>query len=143
MDLERYAGTWYEIASYPNRFQKGCTATRATYTLWPDGKIRVRNECRRGSLEGDWDSVTGRAWVPDPASPAKLKVSFFWPFRGDYWILHVGEGYRTAVVGSPSREYLWILSRTPHLEESEYQDLVRIAAERGFDPARLVRTPQP
>jgi lipocalin len=87
VDLERYAGTWYEIASYPNRFQKDCVATKATYSLLPDRKVRVLNECRRGSIDAEWDSADGKAWVVDPVTNAKLKVSFFWPFRGDYWVL--------------------------------------------------------
>jgi len=143
VDLERYAGTWYEIASYPNRFQKGCVATKATYELRADGVIGVRNECRRGSLEAEWDAATGRAWVPDPATPAKLKVSFFWPFRGDYWILALGDSYEYAVVGAPSREYLWILSRTPTLEAGVYDGLLERSRTLGFDPQKLQKTRQP
>jgi apolipoprotein D and lipocalin family protein len=143
VDLTRYAGTWYEIASYPNRFQKGCVATRATYTLRSDGRIEVRNACRRDALSAPWDVAEGVAWVPDPAAPAKLKVSFFWPFRGDYWILDLGDAYETALVGAPSREYLWLLSRSPHLDDAAYDRLLRTAESLGFDPARLVRTRQP
>jgi apolipoprotein D and lipocalin family protein len=142
VDLERYAGTWYEIASYPNPFQKGCVATRATYSVLADQTVRVLNECRRGSLEAEWDSAVGKAWVVDPATNAKLKVSFFWPFRGDYWILDLGKDYEYSVVGTPSREYLWILSRTPALDEALYQRILETVERLGFDPRRLRKTRQ-
>ena len=142
VDLERYAGTWYEIASYPNRFQKDCVATKATYSLLPDGKVRVRNECRRGSLQAEWDSAEGTAWVVDPATNAKLKVRFFWPFRGDYWILELGRDYEYAVVGTPSREYLWVLSRAPTMDEALYGRILETVRRLGFDPSRLRRTRQ-
>jgi len=142
VDLQRYAGTWYEIASFPNRFQRGCVATRATYTPRADGTIGVRNECRRGSLDAPPDVVEGKAWVVDRVTQSRLKVQFFWPFRGAYDILYVDRDYRTAVVGHPSRDYLWILARTPELDEATYQALVARAAAQGFDVARLRRTPQ-
>jgi apolipoprotein D and lipocalin family protein len=142
VDLERYAGTWYEIASYPNRFQKGCVATKATYSLTPDRKVRVLNECRRGSLEAEWDSADGKAWVIDATTNAKLKVSFFWPFRGDYWVLDLGREYEYSVVGTPSREYLWILSRTPTMDEALYKRILETVRRLGFDPNRLRKTQQ-
>lgn len=143
VDLARYAGTWYEIARYPNRFQEGCAATRATYSPRPDGTLDVLNECRRGGLDGEPDAVHGRARVVDPATDAKLEVSFFWPFWGDYWILDLGPDYEYALVGTPSREYLWVLSRTPHLDDETYRRILATARRLGFDPSRLVRTPQP
>ena len=91
VDLERYLGKWYEIASYPAWFQKGCTGSTAEYSLLPDGKIEVINHCRKDSLDGAEDSAEGKAWVVDPETNAKLKVQFFWPFRGDYWILEVAD----------------------------------------------------
>ena len=144
VDLERYAGRWYEIASFPQRFQRGCVATTATYSLRDDGKIGVRNECRDRSFDGELRQVEGVAWVADPAAGnAKLQVQFFWPFRGDYWILELDRDYRFAVVGSPSRDFLWILSRTPSLDEAVYRDLLTRVEQKGFDPARLARTQQP
>ena len=113
VELGRYMGTWYEIASYPTWFQKGCAGSTATYALRPDGAVDVLNRCRKG---GELDSAHGTAWAPDPSVPAKLKVRFFWPFSGDYWIIELGPEYEYAVVGHPSREYLWILSRTPRME---------------------------
>ena len=138
VDLERYLGTWYEIASYPNRFQRGCTRTTATYSRNDDGSIRVRNECDR---DGARDGIDGRAWVADD-DPARLRVRFFWPFSAPYWILAVGPSYEWALVGAPDRRYLWVLSRTPTLDPATFDAIAAVARERGFDPARLRRTPQ-
>jgi len=143
VDLQRYLGTWYEIASYPHRFQKGCVATRAVYKLRDDGQIAVRNECRQETLDGPLKSVQGRARVIDPASNARLEVTFFWPFWGAYWIIDLDPDYRWAVVGHPSRNYLWVLSRTRTLDETLYQQIVARLPAQGYDPARLSRTLQP
>jgi apolipoprotein D and lipocalin family protein len=143
VDLQRYLGTWYEIASFPHRFQKGCTATTATYSQREDGDIDVFNRCRKGGLDGKETSARGRARVKDPASNAKLEVSFFRPFWGAYWILEVGPEYDYAVVGHPSRDYLWILSRTPTLEPALYGAIVRRLAAQGYETDRLSRTSHP
>jgi len=139
VDLGRYLGTWYEIASFPQRFQKGCTDSRAEYRLRDDGTIDVLNSCLR---DGKVDTAKGKAWVVDRGTNAKLKVSFFWPFRGDYWIIDLGKDYEFAVVSAPSMKYLWILSRTPKMEEHQYQEIVGRLKERGFDMANLKRTDQ-
>ena len=143
VDLERYLGTWYEIASYPQRFQRGCTGTTATYTLRDDGDIDVLNKCHKDSLDGPEDLVEGKARVVDRKTNAKLEVSFFWPFWGDYWIIELGHDYEYAVVGNPSRDYLWILSRTPALESNVYQDILSRIEGQGYPLERLERTPQP
>ena len=145
VELDRYAGTWYEVALYPNRFQQDCAAdTTATYTPLGDGRIGVRNRCRRA--DGSEMSVDGVAEVVDPASNARLKVSFLpdwlrWTGigRGDYWVLYLSPDYRVAIVGEPSREYLWILARTPTLPEAEYEALMAKVRAAGYDPARLRR----
>jgi apolipoprotein D and lipocalin family protein len=139
VDLGRYIGTWYEIASFPQRFQKGCTDSRAEYRIRPDGNVEVLNSCLR---DGRVDTAKGKAWVMDKTTNAKLKVSFFWPFRGDYWIVDLGKDYEYAVVSAPSRKYLWILSRTPTMEEPRYLEIVGRLKDRGFDVAKLNRTPQ-
>jgi apolipoprotein D and lipocalin family protein len=143
VDLQRYAGRWFEIASFPQRFQRGCVATRATYVPLADGRLRVENECRDGSLEGEPRRVEGIARVVDPETRAKLEVQFFWPFWGDYWIIELDPDYRFAVVGHPSREYLWILSRTPRMDPADYASLLERVAARGFEVERLVETVQP
>jgi apolipoprotein D and lipocalin family protein len=138
VDLARYMGTWHEIASYPTWFQKGCAATTATYALNADGTVAVLNQCRR---DGEPASARGTAWAPDPSASAKLKVRFFWPFSGDYWIIDLGPDYEYAVVGHPGREYLWILSRTPQMEAGLYARIIERLRRSGYDPDRLVRTP--
>ena len=140
VDLERYQGKWYEIARYPNRFQKACVASTAVYSPREDGKIRVLNECRKESLEGPLKRAEGKAWVVDETTRAKLKVQFFWPFRGDYWIIDLGEDYEYAVVGDPKRKYLWILSRTPQMETEVYEAILERIMRNGYDPDRLIRT---
>jgi len=102
VDLERYLGKWYEIASYPNWFQKGCTASTAQYALLPDGKIEVVNRCRKDNLDGPVKQAKGKAEVADSPTNGKLKVWFFWPFKGNYWIIDLDTDYTWAVVGEPS-----------------------------------------
>jgi len=143
VDLSRYTGTWYEIASYPQRFQKGCTCTTATYTLRDDGQISVENRCRKGSLQGRESVANGRARVADSTTNARLQVSFFGPFWGDYWIIDLGAEYEYAVVGNPSRDYLWILSRTPTLEDSVYAGILQRLRANGYSLDRLQKTIQP
>lgn len=142
VDLNRYAGKWYELARYPNRFEKACARNvTAQYALRPDGKISVVNTCTKAN--GDTKVARGTAKRASKDGPAsKLKVTFFWPFSGDYWVLALEPDYRWALVGSPDRDYLWILSRTPTLEASTFQEVVSKAESLGFDESRLVRTPQ-
>lgn len=142
VDLSRYVGTWYEIASYPQRFQKGCTGTTATYTLRADGKIDVLNRCARDSLNGRVTVARGRAKVVDKSTNAKLKVTFFWPFWGDYWIIDLGRDYEYAVVGHPNRKYLWVLSRAPVMDGKVYEGILKRLGAQGYDTTRLVRTVQ-
>ena len=143
VEIDRYLGTWYEIARYPNRFQKECVAVTADYSLRPDGKIKVVNACRKETLDGKIKKIEGKAWVADEATNAKLKVQFFWPFRGAYWIVDLGEDYEYAVVGHPKRKYLWILSRTPDMAPELYQAIVDRLVKQGYDPGRIEKTLQP
>ena len=143
VDLERYLGKWYEIASYPMRFQKGCTATTATYSLRDDGLIKVVNRCRKDSLDGKAKEAVGRARVVDRETNAKLEVSFFGPFWGDYWIIDLDPDYQWAVVGGAKRKYLWILSRTPQMDGELYQEILSRLPGKAYDPAKLNLTLQP
>ena len=142
VDLSRYVGQWYEIARLPNQFEKKCAdSVTATYTLRSDGKIEVLNRCRKAS--GEFTTAKGKAKIVDKKTNAKLKVTFFWPFYGDYWILDLGPNYEYAVVGDPSRDYLWILSRTHQIDEALYQQLLAKMAARGFKTGGMIRTTQP
>ncbi|BBO67595.1 membrane protein [Desulfosarcina alkanivorans] len=143
VDLTRYLGTWYEIASYPAWFQRGCTGSTAHYSLLPDGRIKVVNRCFKNGLDGPQKKSTGKAEVVENSSNARLKVWFFWPFKGDYWIIGLDPDYQWAVVGVPSRKYLWILSRTPSMDAGVYRGIIEGLYDQGYDPARLQRTPQP
>jgi apolipoprotein D and lipocalin family protein len=144
VDLDRYLGQWYEIASFPQRFQRGCVASMATYTRRDDGRIGVVNECRDQSFDGELRRADGVAWLENQEeSSAKLKVQFFWPFRGDYWIIELDPEYRYAAVGHPSRDYLWILARTPTLDPKLYRTILTRLEAHGYDLTRLRLTPQP
>lgn len=140
VDLQRYAGIWYEIASFPQRFQRGCTATTATYVLRTDGDVDVVNRCRLGVVDGEEKVARGRARVAGDGTGARLRVSFFRPFWGDYWIIDLADDYGYAVVGHPSRDYLWILSRTPTMPEATYAAIIERLRRQHYDTTRLVRT---
>jgi apolipoprotein D and lipocalin family protein len=141
--LERYLGSWYEISKYPVSFEQGLVGVRAEYSLRDDGDVRVLNSGRRGDFDGELDTAEGHAWIPDPEHPERLKVSFFWPFRADYWVIALDPDYRWAVVGEPKRRYLWVLSRTPALPQATYAGIVARIEQLGYDTARLERMPQP
>lgn len=142
VDLPRYLGTWYEIASFPQSFQRGCTATTANYVLRDDGDVDVLNRCRKDSLDGEQKSSLGRARVVDRTTNAKLEVSFFRPYWGDYWVIDLADDYSHAVVGHPSRDYLWVLSRSPTMAEATYQSIVTRLEAQGYELSKLVRTLQ-
>ncbi|MFZ2268114.1 MAG: lipocalin family protein [Azonexus sp.] len=140
IDLTRYAGKWYEIAAFPMFFQRNCSAdTTAEYTLRADGELTVDNRCRTATGS---DQAIGRAWAVAGAGPGQLKVSFFWPFRSDYWVIGLDADYRWAVVGNPNRKYLWILSRTPQLPAAELERARQAASAQGYDLGQLKTTRQ-
>jgi len=139
VELEKYLGKWYEIAHLPAKFQEGCNETTATYTLSKDGSISVVNQSIKN---GKMKQAKGKAKVVDKKSNAKLKVTFFWPFYGDYWIIALGNDYDYAVVGTPNRKYLWILSRTPQMDDKLYLQLIEYAKSKGFDVNKLIKTLQ-
>ncbi|MBU1077800.1 MAG: lipocalin family protein [Spirochaetes bacterium] len=142
VDLNRYIGKWYEIARYPNRFQKDCVATTATYSIREDGDIKVLNQCRKVTVDGELDTAEGKAWVVDKKTNAKLKVQFFWPFRGDYWIIMLDKNYKYSIVSDPDRKFLWILSRTPQMEQGTYNKIIKKLKSLGFDEKKLIKAPQ-
>lgn len=141
VDLDRYIGRWYEIAHNPMFFQRHCTSgTTATYTKEPDGRIGVHNRCN--TADGV-QQANGHARVVEGSNNAKLKVTFFWPFSGDYWVIGLDPDYRWAVVGEPGRDYLWVLSRTRVLPSDQLQLALKSATDQGYDLRKLVYTPQP
>jgi len=145
VDLSRYAGTWHEIARFPNSFQdrsRRCEAVTAAYALRPDGQVAVTNRCRDASAGGREAVSTATAYAVEGTGNAKLRVSFFWPFYGDYWVIGLDPEYRWAVVGAPGRDYLWILSRSPAMAPADEQAARAAAAAQGFDIARLQPTPR-
>ena len=148
VDLNKYSGVWYEIAKYPNKFQKDCVAnTTATYTLKGADKLEVLNRCLE--KDGTTKDAKGAGRVEDKQTKAKLKVRFapgFLSFLsgvwGDYWVIDLAPDYSYSVIGTPDREYFWILSRTPEMKDSVYQDILRRAEQQGFVPGKVVKTPQ-
>ena len=148
VDLERYAGKWFEVARLPTRFQKDCIGATAEYRLLDERKVQVINTCYRS--DGTVRDIEGVARVVDP-SGAKLEVrfdNFFfklfgWLVKPNYWILDLAEDYGYAVVGSPDRKYLWVLSREPTMDEALYERLMERAAAQGFDVERILRTEVP
>jgi len=142
VDLNKYLGEWYEIALFPYKYEKCCFNTKAIYSLNEDGTIKVLNICNKNSQHGQLETAEGKAFIVDKETNAKLKVQFAWPFKGDYWILDVGENYEYALVGNPSRDNLWILSRTAKINGNSLKKLKGIATREGFDINKLVFTVQ-
>jgi apolipoprotein D and lipocalin family protein len=144
VEIARYQGTWYEIARLPMWFQRNCLRSQATYGILETGEVSVTNECDTG---GGKDSIRGRARVVDARTNARLEVRFddwfsvFIPAQpqGNYWILYLDEDYRTVIVGTPDRKNLWIMARTPTIDEARYAKLVEIARGLGFDTDKLIR----
>ncbi|KAG6673479.1 hypothetical protein I3842_16G114500 [Carya illinoinensis] len=148
LDINRYMGRWYEIASFPSSFQpKNGANTRATYTLREDGTVNVLNETWNDGKRG---YIAGSAYKADPNSDeAKLKVKFYVPpflpiipVLGDYWVLFLDDDYQFALIGQPTRKFLWILCRQTHLDEEIYNQLVQRARDEGYDVSKLHKTPQ-
>jgi len=142
VDLKKYAGKWYEISAFPQRFQKGCHCTTAEYTLTNKGYVIVENRCNKNSVHGKQAYIKGKAFVVENSGNAKLKVQFFWPFKAKYWIIDLADDYSYAVVGHPNRKYLWILSRTPKMDKLLYQQIISRIKEKGFDISKLKITEQ-
>lgn len=139
LDVTRYMGQWYEIARYDHSFEEGLTHVKANYRLLPNGKIEVVNS---GIKNGEFKMKKGKARQLSIKDPGKLEVSFFLWFYSDYYIMELDKNYNYVVVGSSSDKYLWILSRTPKLEESTKQNLLTKISERGYDTTALYFVPQ-
>lgn len=142
VDLKRYMGLWYEIARYDNSFQRGLVAVTAEYTLREDGTVGVENIGRVKKFEGREKLLRGTAWVKCEHN-TKLTVQFLWPFTAPYWIIDLDEDYQWAVVGQPSRQYLWILSRTKQMDPETLEGILKRLRAQSYDPSLLKMTPQP
>jgi apolipoprotein D and lipocalin family protein len=134
-DLNRYLGTWYEIARYDHSFERGLDDVTATYSMRSDRKIKVLNQ---GYKNGELSTANGKAKIPNLDTPSKLKVAFFLFFYADYYVMELDDEYQWAVIGSSSSQYLWILSRTPQFDESIYKDLIQRITERGYNTSQLI-----
>ena len=136
VDLNKYLGKWYEIAHLPFKFEDDCSNITATYTLNKNGSISVLNECIKN---GKTKRAKGKAKIVDKISGAKLKVTFFWPFYGDYWIIKLDDNYSYSVVGTPNRKFLWILSRTKQIDNELNLQLIEFAKSKGFNVDNLIK----
>ena len=142
LNIERYLGKWYEISRYDHRFERGLVGVTASYSYREDGKIKVVNSGYKKTLNGEKSEAIGKAKIPDSNIPSKLKVSFFWFFYGDYFVLELDKNYQWAVIGSSSDNYLWIISRTPQIEKSLYNELLSKITNRGYDVNKLISVEQ-
>ena len=136
LNLPRYLGTWYEIARFDHRFERGLVGVTATYSMREDGKIKVLNQGYENRLDGKLSVAEGKAKLT--SEPGNQKVSFFWIFYADYLVMELDENYQWALIGSSSDKYLWILSRTPKLEENVKNLILHKAAKRGYDTSKLI-----
>ncbi len=144
VDLQRYQGTWYELARLPMFFQRNCVRSQAEYRLRDDGRLAVNNRCETTS--GEWEQASGEAFAQQPGETDKLWVRFDnwfsklfpWLTKGDYWILYLPDDYSVALVGSPDRDYLWLLSRTEQVGSATRERLLDEARARGYDTDKLI-----
>lgn len=136
LNIERYLGTWYEIARYDHRFERNLVGVTATYSKRDDGKIKVVNQGYKNSLDGELNQAVGKAKLTD--EPGKLKVSFFWFFYADYFVMELDENYQWVLIGSSNEKYLWILSRTPKLEKDVLVHILEKAEQRGYNSSKLI-----
>lgn len=139
-DLKKYLGKWYEIARFPHSFEKDLVGVTATYTLLDNGRIEVLNQGYKKSLDGELKKAFGKAKTTE--TPGKLKVSFFLFFYSDYNILELDPGYQWVLIGSSTPDYLWILSRSPHMDIDLFNSIVEKAKKRGYKTDKLIRVLQ-
>lgn len=141
VELQQLTGKWYEIAKLPRATQAGCTGTTAEYQLKSSSELLVVNECHEGSLSGPLKRISARAVAPDASEPGKLSLDFGFAY-GDYWVIDAGKSYEYLVVGHPSRDYFWILSRTRTLPEATLAGVLERAKQNGFPIGTLSYTEQ-
>jgi len=142
VDVKKYTGKWYEIASFHQIFQRGCHCTTAEYTMTDKSYLIVENRCNKDSIHGKQSYIKGKAFIEKNSGNAKLKVQFFFPFKAKYWIIDLADDYNYAVISHPNRKYLWILSRTPKTSDAIYQQILSRLKVKGFDLTNLQVTEQ-
>jgi apolipoprotein D and lipocalin family protein len=142
LDINKYLGTWYELARLDHSFERNLVGVKAEYSLREDGKIKVVNSGYKKTLDGKYSEAIGKAKIPDPNIPSKLKVSFFWIFYGDYFVMELDKDYQWALIGSKSDDFLWILSRKPKVADELYEELLNKLRKRGYDTEKLIKVPQ-
>ena len=142
VEINKFLGVWYEIARFPHSFERNLVGVTATYSLKKNGNIRVVNQGSKNTLDGKHKKAKAFAKIPNANEPGRLKVYFFWPFGADYLILDLDKDYQWALVGSSSPNYLWILSRTPEMDQALYKAIVDKAKSLGYDTTKLELVPQ-
>jgi apolipoprotein D and lipocalin family protein len=142
LELEKFLGKWHELYRYDHSFERGLVGVTAEYSMRKDGKIKVVNSGFKETLSGERSEAIGKAKIPNRDFPSKLKVSFFWVFYGDYFVLELDDDYQWAIVGSSSDKYLWILSRTPQIDESLKDELFQRLTQRAYDVDKLIKVEQ-
>ena len=138
LDLNRYMGEWYEIARFDHRFERNLVGCRTLYTMMDNGMVQVINTGYEDDFDGEFHESIGKARRPDPNQPGKLEVSFFWNFYADYWVLELAPDYSYSVVGSKSDNYLWILSRSPIMDQATLDGILFRLQLRGYDTDKLI-----
>lgn len=142
LDLQKYMGTWYELARYDHSFEKNLVGVTAEYSLLPNGKITVINQGYKNTLDGKLKRARGKARLPDPNEPGKLKVSFFLFFYANYFVLELDKNYQWVLIGSSSDKYLWVLSRTPEMSPLSFEKILALASRRGYETDKLIMVKQ-
>lgn len=142
VDIQKYAGTWHEIARLPNSFEKGLECVTAKYRILDENKIEVINGGINAEDKSRKKDITGSAWVPNEKYPGRLKVRFFWPQAANYYIIALDDDYQYALVGTPSRKYLWVLSKSKALEDTIYKEMLEIASRNGFPVENMIKVRQ-
>jgi len=139
VDLSRYAGVWYDIAHYPSKYQAGCQDSITSFSLRNNGDIDVLNSCH-DKQNGSLHHADGHGWVTDTSSNARLKISYFWPFRNEYVVIDQGKDYEYSVICTADKKHLWIIARTPSISSDVFEKIVTAIEKQGFHRTNLIKT---
>ena len=142
VDLQRFMGDWYVIASIPTFVERGAHNAVESYSLKEDGTIATTFTFNKDSFDGELKRYTPKGFVLDKKSNAVWGMQFVWPFKGDYRIVYLNRDYSQTIVGRQKRDYVWIMARAPIISEADYQKLVRIIGDEGYDIEKIQKVPQ-